>query len=305
MGRYSEALRQAAYESLTPEQQVFLDDYLKRGKKTKWLNILAQFKGVALTETSFEDESLLADALVWELIEVEDAGAVSKALRCECGKALRYRYTVRNKKTGVLYRLGHEHLQQYTSLDAQTVKAVIKGLKKIDLERDEILDKILDQWQMPFQLHPKLSIPEEVKQLLALDLPLLDRQLKYLKNQNNAFIKELSLHHKQLAKNLELEAAAREEEAKTAEHQRIRASLPPFERAVYETLCVRLSMGQLTLEEGKQLMNCVVYQQKEINEAGLSLSALTKRILDSMGRYGTQKIAVRHVLFDLLSYLGK
>lgn len=305
MGRYSEALRQAAYDSLTPEQQVFLDEYLKRGKKTKWLNILAQFKGIALTESSLEDEALLVDALVWELIEVEDAGTVSKSLRCECGKALRYRYTVRNRETGVLYRLGHEHLQQYTSLDAQTVKAVIKGLKKIDLERDEILDKILDQWQMPFKLHSKLPLPEEVKQLLALDLPLLDRQLKYLKNQNNAFVKDLTLYQKQLAKNLELEAAARAEEAKTAEHQRIRASLPPFEKAVYETLCVRLSMGQLTLEEGKQLMNCVVYQQAEISEAGLSLSALAKRILDSMGRYGTQKIAVRHVLFDLLSYLGK
>ena len=306
MGKYNEALRQAAYESLNDSQRTFLDDYVKRGRKTKWLNILAAYKGIVIPETddlSSLDETQAA-LLKWELIEVEDAGTVSKDLRCECGKALRYRYTVRHSESGVMYHLGSEHLEQYTNLDAETVRAVVKGLKRIDLERDELLDKVLDQWAMPLKLHPKLPIPKDVAEQLALGLPLLERQLKLLKQQNAVFIKDMKAYEKQLAEDLAQEAKMREAQAKAEEFERIQAMLPPFDKLYYEKLNLQLELGSLSAEEAKMLLNMVTYQREAMGQAGLSLSALAKRILDHLGRYGSSKLAVRGLLYDMLNELG-
>ena len=103
---------------------------------------------------------------------------------------IRYRYTVKHKKTGKVHKLGAIHLEQHTGLDSETVRLIVRGLKRIDLERDEILSKIIDKWKLPFFIPPEVEVPKDMVEQIRVGLPLLDRQIKRLKIQINCIKRE-------------------------------------------------------------------------------------------------------------------
>jgi len=179
--KYSSELLDEAYESLTVKQKLFLDEQVIRGKKTNWLNVWAKKLGRELTEEEMSNpEQSMQKYLDWRLIGYEDSLVVNPNTRCECGRALRYRYTVENVKTKKIYKLGIVHLQDHTGLSPELVKSITKGLEIIDLERDEILTKVMDKWKLPFVIPSTSEIPPDIINQLVIGLPLLDRQVARL-----------------------------------------------------------------------------------------------------------------------------
>lgn len=164
------------YNQLTDEQKTVLAEHLTRSKRTKWLNILAKRKGMVFTEEQLYNLNDPSFDIEWRLDKVEDAGRVSEALRCVCGRALRYRYTVCSMSTGEVLELGSEHLEQFTGLDAKTVRDILNGLKTIDFERDEILTKIAWGWRNVYEFKPDFLVPKDMLEQLRVGLPLLERQ---------------------------------------------------------------------------------------------------------------------------------
>lgn len=170
-----------AFLSLTEAQKIVLNEHVKRGKKTEWLNLWAKKKGMVLTKEELDNpEKAMESLLEWVLLDYEDSFFVNPDTRCECGRALRHRYTIMHKETLKTYKLGIIHLGQHTGLDAETVRLISKGLKVIDLERSEILSKVLCGWELPFSIPEGFSIPEDMREQLRVKLPLLDRQLMRL-----------------------------------------------------------------------------------------------------------------------------
>lgn len=178
MDKYSSVELDEAYDSLNAEQKLFLDEEVIRGKKTNWLNVWAKKLGRELTnEELTHPDQTMQKYLEWRLINYEDSLMVNPNTRCECGRPLRYRYTVENINTKKTYKLGIVHLQDHTGMSPELVKAITQGLKKIDLERDEILTKVIDHWKMPFPIPSNLEIPSDILNQLEIGLPLLERQV--------------------------------------------------------------------------------------------------------------------------------
>ena len=181
MKKYSSEQLDGAYETLSVKQKLFLDEKVIRGKKTNWLNVWAKKLGRELTdeEVNNPDQSM-QKYLEWQLIDYEDSLVVNPNTRCECGRALRYRYTVENVKTKKTYKLGIVHLQDHTGLSPALVKAIMQGLQQIDLERDEILTKVIDHWTLPFLIPSNIEVPADILNQLEVELPLLERQVAKL-----------------------------------------------------------------------------------------------------------------------------
>jgi len=179
--KYSDEQLSKAYSSLTDEQKIVLDEHVKRGKKTKWLNVWAKKMGETLTEEELENADLSMDKLLdWVLIDYEDSLKPNPNTKCECGRSLRYRYTVLQKSTGKIYKLGAVHFEQHTGLSPDIVRKITKGLKEIDLERDEILTKVIDKWQLSFEIPEGIEIPKDMTEQFRVKLPLLERQVSRL-----------------------------------------------------------------------------------------------------------------------------
>jgi hypothetical protein len=184
-----------AYLSLTDDQKLVLDNHVKRGKKTKWLNAWAKKKGSILSEGELDDPEKTMDKLLeWVLVDYEESSSVNTNTKCECGRPLKYRYTVLHKETEKIYWLGIEHLKQHTGLSPDMVRLITKGLKEIDLERDEILTKVIDGWEFPNKIPKDLDIPHDINNQISVGLPLLDRQLvrlnKLIAQYNNAKMRQ-------------------------------------------------------------------------------------------------------------------
>ncbi|MDF9525104.1 DUF3895 domain-containing protein [Bacillus cereus] len=166
--------------SLSDEQQDYLHNFLKRGKRTAFASVLARLKGDGLEENA---EHISTQ---WMFIEYIDAGKVSNEHPCECGRPLRYQYIVKNLVTNKILKFGKDHFERHTGLPSSIVKAVLKGMYKIDCELDEILNKISSGWSLfenlgVSSIPDDLIMPIDIREHLELDLPLLDRQLMRLK----------------------------------------------------------------------------------------------------------------------------
>ncbi|PPA84169.1 hypothetical protein C4A76_18205 [Brevibacillus laterosporus] len=167
-----------AMKSLSIEQQTFIQQQMRRGKRTAWLNTMAEVKGIVLSPT---DDELTIEKKIggWILENFDDLGVRNG--KCECGMSIRYVYKVVHVETRDSFTLGSSCIQTYTGLDAKTVNKVINKMKLIDLEKDEILKKLVNGWRLPIFIPKGLELPTDIKQHLELELPLLDRQLLRLK----------------------------------------------------------------------------------------------------------------------------
>lgn len=166
--------------SLSDEQQDYLHNFLKRGKRTAFASVLARLKGDGLEENA---EHISTQ---WMFIEYIDAGKVSNEHLCECGRPLRYQYIVKNLVTNKILKFGKDHFERHTGLPSSIVKAVLKGMYKIDCELDEILNKISSGWSLfedlgVSSIPDDLIMPIDIREHLELELPLLDRQVMRLK----------------------------------------------------------------------------------------------------------------------------
>jgi len=170
--------RDELFQELTKDQQFYVMNILKRGKKTAFANVIAQSKGRMIPNGATDEEiGMLLDD--WILDDYLDAGAVSEDLKCECGRVLRYQYIVRHVKTGEVRRFGINHFEEHTGLPGTIVKEVVQGFTKIDYELDELLLK-MKNGSPTYDIPEGLKLPTDIEEPLSLQLPLLDRQEKRL-----------------------------------------------------------------------------------------------------------------------------
>src|SRR5699024_8400576 len=110
----------------------------------------------------------------WEFIHYEDAGKhwrKNSSLYCECGRKLRYQYTLRNKTTGLMKCFGLNHLTEHTGIQPEYARQIVK--------------KWTEHWTLETagitRLAKEDKIPEDISWHLSHKVPVLERQLKQLR----------------------------------------------------------------------------------------------------------------------------
>ncbi|MGE6618378.1 DUF3895 domain-containing protein [Bacillus mycoides] len=180
-------------DSLTEKQKDFLQQHVKRGKKTVFANVMALDKGIVLPEHATDTEiQMILDE--WVLIEYIDNGKRNADTPCECGRPLRYQYIVQHQTTKETRRFGITHFAEHTGLPAHIVKQIKDGFAAIDYERDELLVKLQNHWCLDDELShfPNgFILPTDLKQQLDAGIPLLDTQFKRIRIEISLFLQEL------------------------------------------------------------------------------------------------------------------
>jgi hypothetical protein len=175
--------REALLPLLTEQQRTFILENVKRGKKTTFANEMAKDKGLMLpNDASIEDIEMLLDE--WVLEDYIDNGFVNPETPCECGRPLRYQYIVKHKSTDEVRRFGITHFEEHTGIAAEIVNAIKKGFSAIDYEMDELLTKIKDGWSLEdtnLLIPDGFIFPKEIHNHLENQVPLLERQIQYLR----------------------------------------------------------------------------------------------------------------------------
>ncbi|GAF66406.1 putative ATPase [Bacillus sp. TS-2] len=160
---------------LTDEQRNFLVEERKLNKKSRFANEMAKAKGHYVSSDTTPEE---LDEIIktWTLIDYLDAGPdynKTKALRCECGRPIRYQYIVQNKITGETLKFADTHFKEHTLIPSHIVKEVKSGWNLIDLELDEVLLKFKKKEYFNQQIIPEgFEIPNKIKQYFIHSLPL-------------------------------------------------------------------------------------------------------------------------------------
>ncbi|XEC95651.1 DUF3895 domain-containing protein [Paenibacillus tarimensis] len=174
--------REQFLSQLSEEQREFLQEQLIRGRRTVFANAMAREKGYHIPDHAEPEviEVLLDD---WIYTGYIDAGAVSPELRCECGRPLRYQHHVKHRTSGEVKKFGIEHLKEHLGIDVAVVSAIKKGFDAIDYELDELLLKINGGWQPEPGLltEADVPVPGDVRKHLELGLPLLEKQIRRLR----------------------------------------------------------------------------------------------------------------------------
>lgn len=174
------AERDRMVEGLSIQQREYLDQHLIRGRRTVFANCMASQKGYHIPDdTDPEEIELLLQE--WVYTGYIDAGKVTSDLRCECGRPLRYQHHVEHKTTGEVLKFGIEHLKEHLEIDSSVVASIKKGFDAIDYELDELLLKLQKNWQPDPDLLKIDEMPEDILSHLKIGLPLLDRQVRRLK----------------------------------------------------------------------------------------------------------------------------
>lgn len=187
--------RESLLSLLTEHQRTFIQEHVKRGKKTVFANQMALDKGIILPESASIDEiEMLLDE--WILEDFIDNGFVNPDTPCECGRPLRYQYIVKHKSTNELRRFGINHFEEHTGIPGDLVNAIIKGFTTIDYEMDELLTKVQQNWTLeeviPY-IPSEIVLPTDISDHLENNVPLLERQIKRLKLKVNEFLSQREL----------------------------------------------------------------------------------------------------------------
>lgn len=297
MEKYNRKLLDETYNSLNDKQKIFLNEYIIRGKKTQWLNAWAKKKGEVLTEESLENvDEAMEKLLEWILVDFEDNFKVNSECRCECGRPLRYRYTVRHKSTGKIYKLGSVHFEQHTGLAPETVMLIAKGLQKIDLERDEILDKVSANWNLPIDLPDGFQLPKDILEQLKVGLPLLDRQVQKLRKLVSEKRRGRSSYKRKAVssnKNIKLEMNYDKlPDLPDDKHE--------FSEAEFPELMRKLKNVSINAAEAKELFYMVKGNQDRLSLYGLSLQDVKKVAIRALGKIGSNNIRTWLVEIDYI-----
>ncbi|WP_416150366.1 DUF3895 domain-containing protein [Salipaludibacillus sp. HK11] len=171
-------------KGLDAEQKDFIQNHVRRGKKTTFANFMAKDKGIVLPEDtdSEEIEHLLEE---WVLEDYIDNGYVNAETPCECGRPLRYQYVVKHNRTKEQRTFGITHFEEHTGLPAEIVKDIKSGFQKIDYEMDDLLVKLHQGWSLNESL-PNIpedyTFPKDIQKHLDVNVPLLDRQIHRLRH---------------------------------------------------------------------------------------------------------------------------
>jgi hypothetical protein len=174
---------------MSEAQREFMIEKMKQGKKSKWLEALARYKGVAISE-EMSLEEISEQVNDWVLVDVLDGGRYCRPYQCECGKSLRHQYIVHHREKGVTYKLGQVCFEHYTKLPPEVLKNIRDGFYHIDLERDEILGKYYSGIRDDLGAWRDLDLPDEIWEQVGLGLPLSSKQIKWMESLRERKVKK-------------------------------------------------------------------------------------------------------------------
>ena len=99
--------REQILSVLTAEQRDFLENEVKRGRKTVFENFMRDEKITAIKladEIKLEDDEM--NVVDWRISDYVDFGLGNREGRCACNRRLRYMFTVEHQKTGKRIQYG-------------------------------------------------------------------------------------------------------------------------------------------------------------------------------------------------------
>jgi len=114
----------------------------------------------------------------WDMTDFQDAGTdwrETSTLKCDCGRILRYQYTVTNRLTAEIHNFGIHHLQAETGFSDQAIRGIGKYLNAADREIEEVEQRLKENWSLRFDIPESLEIPDELRSTLNDGLPLSKR----------------------------------------------------------------------------------------------------------------------------------
>jgi hypothetical protein len=253
----------------------------------------AKKKGAVLDSSELDDpEKVMETLLDSVLLDYEDSLTINPDTRCECGRALRYRYTILHKETGKIYKLGRVHFEQHTGLDAETVRLVMKGFKEIDTERAEILSKVISKWTLPFVIPLDLAVPKDMQEQLRVNLPLLNRQLYRLDMMIRQYYSDKSPVKHSSKKTLQ---APRKTLVTT-----VNTNVPDLSKVDVKCIYGKLKAFQISGEEAKQLYYFIKDRFEDIESLGINIEEIKKAATRALGKIGNPN--VRKWLVEIESY---
>lgn len=169
---------------VTEEQRHFLQKKLKRGRETIFGNFMLSEKVSAIKSADeielLEDEQ---DVVDWKIIKYHDYGLRNRQGKCSCGRALRYEFIVQHSTTKKSITYGKVHLADFLNLQVRDIDDVVNGLRIIDNELDELLNKIKREdygYEILDALSDKIKLPKGIQEHVEFHIPLLNGQIRRL-----------------------------------------------------------------------------------------------------------------------------
>lgn len=297
--KYSDEELKKAYLSLNDEQRNVLDEHIKQGMKSKWLNVLAKNKGAVLTDEELENPEKAMDKLLdWVLLDYEDSLVINPETRCECGRALRYRYTVLHKSTNTIYRLGAVHFEQHTGLSPELVRLIKKGIAQINLERTEILSKVIEKWTLDFDIPSAVEVPRDMERQLSVNLPLLERQNIRLRHMINMYKK--GIKNKPEKNKIQKQPQNRQMSIFSDYNNRSSSSSVTPESNKYDErdldnidpgqLFLKLKSIRISAAEAHDLFLFIKYKNDQLESQGLNSNEIQSYATKALGKIGDKRI---------------
>ncbi|WP_318617095.1 DUF3895 domain-containing protein [Sporosarcina sp. YIM B06819] len=111
----------------------------------------------------------------WNLTDFRDAGTnwrETSTLKCDCGKKLRYQYTVTNQSTAEIHNFGIHHLKAETGFSDKVIGGIKRHLNAAEREIEEVEQRLLDNWTLTIQIPDSLELPDELRSTFDEGLPL-------------------------------------------------------------------------------------------------------------------------------------
>lgn len=111
----------------------------------------------------------------WEMTDYQDAGEnwrTESMLKCECGRTLRYQYTVTNRNTAEVLSFGISHLKGHTNFSDNVIREINKQLTIAEKAISEIEERLLENWTFSIEIPEGVIAPDDIKGMLEDGLPL-------------------------------------------------------------------------------------------------------------------------------------
>lgn len=233
--------REQRLSVLTAEQRNYLENEMKRSRKTVFERFMRDEKITALKSVDITLEDNERNVIDWMITDYDDFGPGNYIGRCACNRRLRYMFTVEHQKTHKKLQYGKDHLSIFLNIEVKDVNGIINELDEIDHELDELLWKIENNeyYHEYYERIPdKTVVSESIKKHIELNLPFLNPQINRLNKYFEKQMEALEEEKRKIQREVELEKRKDERrriEELLNEKKKIEATLEAGRKAQRET----------------------------------------------------------------------
>lgn len=295
--------REQQLSVLTIEQRNFLENEMKRGRRTVFENVMREEKITALKSidiTLQEDEMNVVD---WLISDYNDFGPGNLDGRCACGRRLRYMFTVEHQVTRTKIQYGKDHLSAFLNIEVNEIDGVINELDKIDYELDELLWKINNNvyyHEYYNRIPDKTVVSGSIKKHFEMNIPFLDRQINRLNKYFEKQMEALEEEQRKIQREVDLEERQKERrrnEELLQEKKKIEATLEAGRKAQREIEIKRQQQENERIEKLSQEKKMMENKLIESVKAQLGYNATFDEVAYSLVLNGQHSaVAISHIM---------